>query len=225
LIDGFIAVDGRTMRRCARVKGVAVARLSNPYRSISPVFCAVSKNRNNQMSQQIFAVPSTPDDGARVAFIQAGWHRDIVQQCRMSFVTEMSCLGHPESHIDFFEVAGAFEIPLHAQVLARSGRYGAVAATALVVDGGIYRHEFVADAVISGLMQVQLATSVPVLSAVLTPHHFHAGLEHQQFFLDHFRVKGVELARACVATMDSLGQLSADADMQQRKRAPDLRAS
>ena len=39
----------------------------------------------------------------------------------------------------------------------------------LVVNGGIYRHEFVSDSVISGLMQVQLATEVPVISAVLTP--------------------------------------------------------
>ena len=156
------------------------------------------------MSQLPFVGP-TP----RVAFIQAGWHRDIVQQCRLSFVAEMARLGHLESDIDFYDVAGAFEIPLHAQRLANSGRYGAVVAAALVVNGGIYRHEFVADAVISGMMQVQLSTGVPVLSAVLTPHHFHAGEEHQQFFFDHFKVKGVEVARACVATMHSLHELRA----------------
>ena len=156
------------------------------------------------MSQVSFAAP-TP----RVAFIQAGWHGDIVQQCRLSFVAEMARLGHLEADIDFYDVAGAFEIPLHAQRLANSGRYGAVVAAALVVNGGIYRHEFVADAVISGMMQVQLSTGVPVLSAVLTPHHFHAGEEHQQFFFDHFKVKGVEVARACVATMHSLHELRA----------------
>ena len=75
-------------------------------------------------------------------------------------------------------------------MLARSGQYAAIAASALVVDGGIYRHDFVADAVISGMMQVQLATGVPVLSAVLTPHHFHAGHEHQEFYFQHFKVKG-----------------------------------
>lgn len=156
------------------------------------------------MSHVPFVTP-TP----RVAFIQAGWHGDIVQQCRLSFVAEMARLGYLESGIDLIDVAGAFEIPLHAQRLANSGRYGAVVAAALVVNGGIYRHEFVADAVISGMMQVQLATGVPVLSAVLTPHHFHAGEEHRQFFFDHFKVKGVEVARACVATMNSLHELRA----------------
>ena len=56
---------------------------------------------------------------------------------------------------------GAFEIPLHAKRLATSGRYAAVVGAGLVVDGGIYRHEFVADAVVNGLMRVQLDTDVP----------------------------------------------------------------
>lgn len=162
---------------------------------------------------------------ARIAFVQAGWHRDIVQQCRLSFVAEMTKLGYLESDIDFFDVAGAFEIPLHAQVLANSGRYGAVVGAALVVDGGIYRHEFVADAVVSGPMQVQLATDVPVLSAVLTPHHFHDGEEHQRFFFDHFRVKGEQVARACVATMHALGQLPRGAGVHACERVQELRVS
>ncbi|MEB0162720.1 6,7-dimethyl-8-ribityllumazine synthase, partial [Glaciimonas sp. CA11.2] len=115
--------------------------------------------------------------------------------------------GYEESSLDFFEVAGAFEIPLHAKVLANSGNYAAVVAAGLVVDGGIYRHEFVAEAVISGLMQVQLETGVPVLSAVLTPHHFHSGEEHQKFFFDHFLVKGAEVARACASTISGLRAL------------------
>lgn len=177
------------------------------------------------MSQQPFVATPAVKVDARIAFVQAGWHRDIVQQCRLSFVAEMIGLGYLESDIEFFDVAGAFEIPLHAQVLANSGRYGAVVAAALVVDGGIYRHEFVADAVVSGLMQVQLATGVPVLSAVLTPHHFHDGEEHQQFFFDHFRVKGAQAARACAATMHALRQLPRAAGMQARERAQELRVS
>ncbi len=110
--------------------------------------------------------------GERVAFIQACWHKEIVDQSRKGFVAEMIIQGYQESDIDFFEVGGAFEIPLHAKLLAESGRYAGIVAAGLVVDGGIYRHEFVAQSVISGLMQVQLETEVPVFSVVLTPHHF-----------------------------------------------------
>lgn len=171
------------------------------------------------MSQVSSVSPGIINTSERVAFIQAGWHRAIVDQCRLSFTAEMVKLGHLESNIDFYEVAGAFEIPLHAQRLANSCRYGAIVAAGLVVDGGIYRHEFVADAVISGMMQVQLATGIPVLSAVLTPHHFHAGEEHQKFFFDHFKVKGGEVARACMATMRALQALPPAAGVEACKRA------
>lgn len=102
---------------------------------------------------------------------------------------------------------GAYEIPLHAKRLAKSGRYQGIVAGAFVVNGGIYRHDFVASAVIHGMMQVQLDTNVPVFSMVLTPHHFHEHDPHKSFFLDHFVAKGKEVALACVNTLDALRAL------------------
>lgn len=152
---------------------------------------------------------ATAHAGGRVAFIQACWHREIVDQCRFSFVEKIAELGVAEDRIDFFEVPGSYEIPLQAKLLAKSGRYAAIVAAGLVVDGGIYRHEFVADAVISGMMQVQLETEVPVLSVVLTPHHFHEHGEHEKYFFEHFKVKGGEAARACAQTLENMKLLSA----------------
>ena len=137
-------------------------------------------------------------------FIQASWHKEIVDQSRKGFLAEMLVLGYQESDIDFFEVGGAFEIPLHAKLLAKTGRYAGIVGAALVVDGGIYRHDFVAQSVVSGLMQVQLETEVPVFSVSLTPHHFHAGEEHQKFFFEHFVHKGQEAARTCVDTLQKI---------------------
>ena len=147
----------------------------------------------------------------RIAFVQSCWHKDLVDQCRSSFVAELGQLGIAESQVDFFEVTGAFEIPLHAKRLAESGTYDAIVAAGLVVDGGIYRHEFVAEAVISGLMQVQLETGVAVISAVLTPHHFHEHETHRAFFFEHLKTKGTEAARACVHTVEALDRLPASA--------------
>jgi len=146
--------------------------------------------------------------GERIAFVQSCWHREIVDECRDSFLAEMEERGVTRSQVDLVEVTGAFEIPLHAKRLAESGGYRAIVAAGLVVDGGIYRHDFVAEAVIDGLMRVQLDTDVPVFSAVLTPHHFHEHAEHQRFFHDHFQAKGREVAKACTETIDSLAQLS-----------------
>lgn len=161
------------------------------------------------MSQTDLIFPATSQrrgapPQARFAFIQSSWHEDIVDQGRSAFLAEMTRQGVMPEAIDVFEVPGAFEIPLHAKKLAQSGRYAAVVCCGLVVDGGIYRHEFVADAVISALMSIQLETGVPVFSAVLTPQHFHEHEEHQRFFTEHFLTKGKEVAEACLQTLASL---------------------
>ncbi|MCG8546765.1 MAG: 6,7-dimethyl-8-ribityllumazine synthase [Alphaproteobacteria bacterium] len=146
--------------------------------------------------------------GDRIAFIQACWHKDIVDQSRDAFVEELETLGPSRDRIDFFEVPGSLEIPLQAKLLAQTGRYAVIVAAGFVVDGGIYRHEFVAQTVIDALMRVQLDLEVPVLSVVLTPQRFHEHAEHLAFFHDHFRVKGAEAARACAQTLKNLDQLA-----------------
>lgn len=137
----------------------------------------------------------------------AQWHADLVGQTRDALLDELESLGVAAATVDTFDVPGAFEIPLLAQALARSGRYAAIVACALVVDGGIYRHEFVAHAVIDGLMRAQLDSGVPVLTAVLTPQAFHEHETHARFFAEHLLLKGREAARACVATLRVHGAL------------------
>ena len=151
----------------------------------------------------------TAPDQQRFAFVEAQWHSDIVHQARDAFLEEMERLGVTRDRIDVLDVPGAFEIPLHAKRLALSGRYAAVVGCALVVDGGIYRHEFVATTVVNALMTLQLETGIPMLSAVLTPHHFHEHAEHRKYFHRHFAVKGTEAAQACVATVEGLRQVDA----------------
>ncbi len=155
------------------------------------------------------AAPAAAPRGRRIAFVQAQWHADIVHQARDAFLAEMERQGIPPDSIDVLDVPGAFEIPLLAKRLAMSGRYAAIVGCALVVDGGIYRHEFVASTVVNSLMALQLETNVPVLSAVLTPHHFHEHVEHRKYFHRHFAVKGTEVADACVKTVEGLARVDA----------------
>jgi len=129
----------------------------------------------------------------RYAFIKANWHADIVDQALVGFQQVI-----PKEQIDVFDVPGAFEMPLFAKELANTGKYAAVAAAALVVDGGIYRHDFVAHAVVSGLMQAGLETGVPILSVSLTPHNFQETEHHTKIYQDHFVIKGQEAATAAI---------------------------
>ncbi|WP_171234712.1 6,7-dimethyl-8-ribityllumazine synthase [Ruegeria sp. HKCCA6837] len=129
----------------------------------------------------------------RYAFVKANWHSDIVDRALDGFLELI-----PAKQVDVFDVPGAFEMPLLARDLAQTGNYTAVACAAFVVDGGIYRHDFVAQAVVDGLMRAGMDTGVPVLSVSLTPHQYQETEHHNAIYRDHFVQKGREAAQAAL---------------------------
>lgn len=139
----------------------------------------------------------------RFAFIKAQWHAAIVDQALKGFCEHIA----PED-IDVFDVPGAFEMPLLARDLAATGKFAAIACAAFVVDGGIYRHDFVAQAVVDGLMRAGLDTGVPVLSVSLTPHQYQETAHHNAIYEAHFVEKGREAAMAALKIVETRGQLS-----------------
>tara|TARA_R110002096_G_scaffold261319_1_gene454984 strand:- start:296 stop:736 length:441 start_codon:yes stop_codon:yes gene_type:complete len=141
----------------------------------------------------------------RYAFVKAQWHADIVDRALDGF-----CEIIPESQVDVFNVPGAFELPLLARTLAETGQYAAVAAAAFVVDGGIYRHEFVAQAVVDGLMRASMDSGVPVLSVSLTPHHYQETDHHDAIYREHFVEKGREAARAALMIGKTMAESAMD---------------
>jgi len=140
----------------------------------------------------------------RYAFIKASWHADIVDRALDGF-----CEVIPENQVDIYDVPGAFEMPLLARDLAQTGRYGAVACAAFVVDGGIYRHDFVAQSVVDGLMRAGLDTGVPVLSVSLTPHQYQETEHHNAIYRAHFVEKGREAAQAALMIGKTRASLAA----------------
>jgi 6,7-dimethyl-8-ribityllumazine synthase len=137
----------------------------------------------------------------KIAFIKARWHSDIVDRAYEGFTAAAATL-LPGATVEAFDVPGAFEMPLLAKKLGQSGKYHAVVAAALVVDGGIYRHDFVAGAVVDGLMSAQMSTGVPVFSVSLTPHNFQPVEALTSFYSAHFVKKGEEAAIAVRQVLD-----------------------
>jgi len=140
----------------------------------------------------------------RIALIQSSHHREVVEAFRQAFVAEVEIHGITANNVGVFEVPGAYEIPLHAQLLAKTGRFTAIVASALVIDSGAYRHANVANAVVDALMRVQLQTETPIFSAVLTPLQFQDEAAQLDFFRENYALKGVEVAQACLRTLSSL---------------------
>ena len=146
---------------------------------------------------------------ARIAIVSANWHSDVVHQARDAATRKLQALGAAPARIHQVEVPGAFEIPLMAQKLAQSGKFDAVIGCAVIVNGGIYHHEFVSTAVVDGLMRVQLDTGGPVFSVALTPYNFQPSEELVGFFHQHFVKKGEEAAHACAQTLAAHAQVTA----------------
>ena len=139
----------------------------------------------------------------KYAFIKANWHSDIVDKALEGF-----CSIIPSNQVDVYDVPGAFEMPLVADDLASTGKYAAIAAAAFVVDGGIYRHEFVAQSVVNGLMRIGLDRKIPVLSISLTPHQYQETDHHNAIYQKHFVEKGREAGIAALKIVETRNLIS-----------------
>jgi len=128
----------------------------------------------------------------KIAVIQANWHGDIVGEARKSFIEDMSQAGITGDQIDVYDVPGSLEIPLQAQKLIETGQYAIVVCCGMIINGGIYHHEYVNHAVLDGMMRVQLDTGVPVLSVVLTIWRNSRIVSPKQKWLRLNKISGIE---------------------------------
>ncbi len=85
--------------------------------------------------------------------------------------------GVPEADIDFAWVPGAFEIPLVAKKLAKSGKYNAVVCLGAVIKGSTPHFEYIATEVAKGISAVNLDTGVPVIFGVITAETLEQAIE------------------------------------------------
>jgi len=85
--------------------------------------------------------------------------------------------GVDEKDIDIAWVPGAFEMPLIAQKMARSGKYDGVLCLGAVIRGATSHYDFVAGEVSKGIAQVSLDTGVPVIFGVLTTENIEQAIE------------------------------------------------
>ncbi|MGB1311051.1 MAG: 6,7-dimethyl-8-ribityllumazine synthase [Leucothrix sp.] len=146
---------------------------------------------------------------SKIAFIRARWHSEIVDQAYEGFKTQAAELGFNAENIEVFDVPGGFEMPFLAKTLAEKKDFDAIVAAAWVVDGGIYRHDFVASAVVDGLMQAQMTTGTPVFSVSLTPHQYQETAFHNETYIKHMYQKGQEAAGAVAAQLETLAKINA----------------
>lgn len=82
-----------------------------------------------------------------------------------------------EDRIDIAWVPGAFEIPLIASVMAKSGKYDAVICLGAVIRGSTNHYDYVCSEVSKGIAQTALTSGIPVMFGVLTTENIEQAIE------------------------------------------------
>ena len=103
-------------------------------------------------------------------------------------------------------VPGAFEIPLAAQAMAKSGKYDAVIALGAVIRGATSHYDYVCAEVSKGVAQAALSTGVPVLFGVLTTDTIEQAIERAGTKAGN---KGAECAQGAIEMVNLLRSMDA----------------
>jgi 6,7-dimethyl-8-ribityllumazine synthase len=116
--------------------------------------------------------------GLRLGIVGSRWHAGLVDH--MIDRAQEAAKQCGVTDVSVTRVAGAVELPIVAQALARE--YDAVVALGVVIKGETQHFEYVCDSVTAGLTRVALDEGVPVGHGVLTVHSLgqardRAGLE------------------------------------------------
>ncbi len=114
--------------------------------------------------------------------------------------------GVSDDDITLVRVPGAFEIPLAASALAKSGKYDAVICLGAVIRGATAHFDYVAGPMASSLASIAVDTGVPVLFGVLTTDTIEQALERAGTKAGN---KGADVAAAAIEMANLLKTLNA----------------
>ncbi len=109
-----------------------------------------------------------------------------------------------DDNITVIRCPGAYELPLIAQRVAKSGKYDAIVALGSVIRGGTPHFDYVAGECNKGLAQVALEYSIPVAFGVLTVDTIEQAIERAGTKAGN---KGAEAALSALEMVNVLSQI------------------
>lgn len=115
-------------------------------------------------------------EGMQVAIVASRFNEIIVNKLLGGAVDGLVRHGMEEENITAVWVPGAFEIPVAAAKLAKSGKYDAVICVGVVIRGDTSHYDYVCSEVSKGIAQVGLSTGVPVLFGVITTENIEQAI-------------------------------------------------
>lgn len=141
---------------------------------------------------------------AKVAIVASRFNEFIVSKLIGGAVDGLTRHDIPEDNITLAWVPGAFEIPVAAKKLAKSGDYDAVICLGAVIRGATSHYDYVCSEVSKGIAAVSLETEIPVMFGVVTTDNIEQAIERAGTKAGN---KGYDCALGAIEMMNLLEQI------------------
>jgi len=145
--------------------------------------------------------------GRRVALVVSRFNDFITRELVAGARDGLLRHGVSDTDIDVVWVPGSFELPMAAQRLARSRRYGAVVCLGCLIQGDTPHFQYIASEVTKGVAQVGLEQGTPVVFAVITADTLEQAIERAGTKAGN---KGFDAAMTALELIDLYTQIDAD---------------
>ncbi|GBR00068.1 6,7-dimethyl-8-ribityllumazine synthase [Asaia lannensis] len=146
------------------------------------------------------SIPVAPDltlvPTPKLALLVSRFNTDVTHGLRDGALEWLE--EHGIRDVDVFDAPGAFELPLMAQALAKTGTYEGVICLGCVIKGDTAHFEFISLGATIGIMQAQLTTETPISFGVLTTYTDEQAQARSRKDVHN---KGREASAACVETL------------------------
>ncbi|MBU1406079.1 MAG: 6,7-dimethyl-8-ribityllumazine synthase [Proteobacteria bacterium] len=144
-------------------------------------------------------------EGKKFGIVIARFNSFIAERLLEGALDTLMRSGVKDKEIEVARVPGAFEIPLVAQKMVKSGRYDAVICLGAVIRGSTPHFDFVANEATKGIAQASMESGVPIIFGVLTTDSIEQAIERAGSKAGN---KGSECAATAIEMVNLLPQLS-----------------
>ncbi len=145
-------------------------------------------------------------EGKKFGIVIARFNSFIAERLLEGALDTLMRSGVKDKEIEVARVPGAFEIPLVAQKMVKSGRYDAVICLGAVIRGSTPHFDFVANEATKGIAQASMESGVPIIFGVLTTDSIEQAIERAGSKAGN---KGFAAAEAAIEMVNLLKELGA----------------
>ena len=143
-------------------------------------------------------------EGIKVGIVAARFNEFITSKLLGGAIDALTRENVKEDDVDIVWVPGAFEIPLVASRMAKSGKYDAIICLGAVIRGSTSHYDYVCAEVSKGIAQVSLNEGIPVMFGVLTTDTIEQAIERAGTKAGN---KGFECGQGAIEMVNLLKQI------------------